>query len=174
MKAGATLVAFCALLMSSSLSGLTFGTLISSKRNPFSSHRASMEHDFQQSVDNSEISVSVHMCSLPPTGATYSKSMKFPVIGRQSFQLHFLTRRTARLIINGMLSMDEIINYSVQPETGKFTFALSKTTKHVLRRYRTKLGDVGYHAETDTPFVDIFPPLAMKVRLHLCRQHASQ
>merc|ERR1712151_442378 len=44
---------------------------------------------------------------LPVPGALYSCTMTMPVIGRQTFMLHVLTRSRARITLQGRLNLDE-------------------------------------------------------------------
>jgi len=104
----------------------------------------------------------------PPTGAVYRKTLPIPVIGLQSFRLHILSDRRAHLQIDGILQVDEILDYHVRPG-GSFSLRLPDGLKQVLRRFRTKLVEFGYDHVTDLPYVVVSPPLPTKIRIQLMR-----
>jgi len=105
----------------------------------------------------------------PPTGAIYQKTLPIPVIGRQSFRLHILSDQRAHLRIDGMLSVDEILDYRVKP-CGAFTMLVPERLQKVLRRFRTQLVEFGYDQATDLPYVVVSPPLPTKIRIQLVRE----
>ena len=105
----------------------------------------------------------------PPIGATYAKSVKIPVLGRQVFSLHILSDTTAHLLVNGMLILDELVTYSMNSK-GRLNCRLSDGALKQLKKFRTNLKEVGYNVETDTPYVKVRTPLPAAVKIHLKRQ----
>jgi hypothetical protein len=101
-----------------------------------------------------------------PIGARYYRSVSFPVLGRQAFQIHVLSDATARLQITGMLAIDEIIPYSTDL-AGRLSFTLSEKTKEILRKFKTKLLEAGYDPRTDEPYFKVAPYVlpALKIRM---------
>ena len=109
--------------------------------------------------------------SLPfqvPVGAKYQRSMNFPVLGRQAFQLHILSETKAHLIINGLLAIDEVIPYTMD-FAGRLTFSLPDKARQVLRKFRTKLLEAGYDARTDTPYFKVAPYILPVVKVQMGR-----
>lgn len=107
--------------------------------------------------------------SPPPTGAVYEKTLPIPVIGTQTFRLHILSHRRAHLQIQGVLRVDDIVDYDVRPSDGSFSLDLPEGVQKVMRRFRTKLVEFGYDRSTDLPFFVVRPPLPTKIRIHLER-----
>lgn len=105
----------------------------------------------------------------PPVQALYRLDIHIPVIGRQRFQLRIISETAAELVIDGMLKINDHIKYQVQPTTGEFSFNLSNTTKRVLKRFRTSVSDAKYCSKTDTPSIQVKPPLPTKINLRLKR-----
>jgi len=108
----------------------------------------------------------------PPIGATYEKEIGLPVIGQQKFSLKILSHNEARLLVKGVLNLDEPIKYSISPG-GRMNCRLSDPTLKKLRRFRTSLKEFGYNAETDTPYVKVRPPLPKSVLINLKRKDKS-
>ena len=104
----------------------------------------------------------------PPIGATYSHSLRLPVIGKQSVTLKIKSRSLAQLCLVGRLNIDDEITYNVDTE-GKFTFELSEGTKRLLRRFRTSICGAGYESTTDKAYVEVWPPLPLSIRINLQR-----
>lgn len=105
----------------------------------------------------------------PPVQALYQLDIHIPVIGRQRFQLRIISETAAELVIDGMLKINDQIKYQVQPTTGEFSFNLSNTTKRVLKRFRTSVSHAKYCSKTDTPSIQVKPPLPTKINLRLKR-----
>ena len=107
----------------------------------------------------------------PPTGAVYKKTLPIPVLGRQSFHLRILSDRRAHLRIDGVLSVDEILDYKVKP-CGAFSILIPDGLQNLLRKFRTRLVEFGYDSATDLPYVVVSPPLPTKIRIQLARVQA--
>lgn len=107
----------------------------------------------------------------PPIGAKYESIIRLPVIGKQVFSLHILSDTRAHLLVAGMLVLDEAVPYTVDAE-GRLAFVLSEYALKKMRRFRTKLQEVGYNVATDTPYVKVAPPLPRAVTLFLKRKNA--
>jgi hypothetical protein len=107
----------------------------------------------------------------PPIGAKYESIIRLPVIGKQVFSLHILSDTRAHLIVAGMLVLDESVSYTVDSD-GRLAFVLSDYALKKMRRFRTKLKEVGYNIATDTPYVKVAPPLPRAVTLVLKRKNA--
>lgn len=105
----------------------------------------------------------------PPTDALYTLEANIPVIGKQRFQLRIRAQGMAELVIDGLLKLNDVIFYEVDPD-GEFTFELSEATKKVLKKFRTNLVRVRYDRETDTPTVIVRPPLPTNIKLKLERK----
>jgi hypothetical protein len=103
-----------------------------------------------------------------PLGATYRQAMSFPVLGQQVFQIRVLSGNVAHLAISGMLTIDEVVNYTVDGQ-GRILFALSSQTMRTLKRFKTKLLEVGYDADTDTPYVKVAPYILPAMRIRMSR-----
>ena len=106
---------------------------------------------------------------MPPLGAVYSRTVRLPVIGRQTVQLSIVSRKVARLQLMGRLSLDEPVQYEFSP-SGELSFSLTESTLALLRRFRTTLNSAGYEAQTDTSYVDVWPPLPLSIRIRLDRR----
>jgi hypothetical protein len=98
----------------------------------------------------------------------YSHTARFPVIGHQSIALAIESRRDARLVMHGRLNLDEPVQYDLD-ENGDFSFELTEPTLKILRRFRTKLGKVGYDGDVDNAWVDVWPPVPLSIRIQLKR-----
>lgn len=109
----------------------------------------------------------------PPVGAKYESIIRLPIIGKQVFSLHILSENRAHLLVAGMLVLDESVPYTVDTE-GRLAFALSEYALKKLKRFRTKLQEVGYNVATDTPYVKVAPPLPKAVTLFLKRKNAPR
>jgi len=109
-----------------------------------------------------------------PLGATYKQTMKFPVLGHQAFSIQILSDTTARLMIHGMMTIDEVVAYQVDA-AGKLIFALSSSTQRTLRKFKTKLLEAGYDPATDTPYVKVAPYIlpALKIRMRRFQDSAE-
>lgn len=107
--------------------------------------------------------------SLFVPGSMYRSEVTVPVLGPQSFMLKILDDSTARILIRGVLKLDDSISYAVDEATGKISFILTEKTKRVLRRFGTKLGSVGYDADRDEAQLVVKPPLPMSITLFFKR-----
>jgi hypothetical protein len=118
------------------------------------------------------MSASAAAAAPPPTGAVYQKTLPIPVLGRQSFRLHILSEGRAHLRIDGVLQVDEVLDYTVRP-CGAFSLLLvPETLQRVLKRFRTTLVEFGYDRSADLPYVVVRPPLPTrtKIRIQLVRR----
>ena len=104
---------------------------------------------------------------LPP-GATYQQTMSFPLLGEQIFQISVLSETTAHLKISGMMSIDEIIPFTLD-STGRLLIALPNSVLETLQRFRTKFLEAGYDARTDRPFVRVAPPVLRPLKIMMTR-----
>lgn len=104
---------------------------------------------------------------LPP-GATYQQTMSFPLLGEQIFQISVLSETTAHLKISGMMSIDEIIPFTLD-NTGRLLMALPSSVLETLQRFRTKFLEAGYDARTDRPFVRVAPPVLRPLKIMMTR-----
>merc|ERR1719502_2026613 len=86
----------------------------------------------------------------PPVDSLYELTVKIPVIGRQRFSLQ---------IQGSVINVSDRIEYKVNHETGELEFELSDGIHSTLRKVRTKLNRVSYCWKTDTPSVEVKPPL---------------
>ena len=109
----------------------------------------------------------------PPLGAVYHRALHVPVLGRQSFRLRILDNGRAHLCVDGVLEIDEIMDYQVRP-SGAFSLILPDRLQQVLNRFRTKLVDFGYDRVNDLPFVVVSPPIPTKIHIRLLRDHGEQ
>ena len=105
----------------------------------------------------------------PPIGATYEKSVRIPVLGKQVFSLHILSDNTAHLLVKGMLFLDELVTYTVT-KRGCLNCNLSEHAILTMRKVRASLKEVGYDRDTDTPYVKVSTPLPVPVKIHLKRK----
>jgi hypothetical protein len=103
-----------------------------------------------------------------PLGATYRQAMCFPVLGQQVFQIRILSENLAHLVISGMMTIDEVVPYTVDGQ-GRLLFALSSKTMRTLKRFKTKLLEVGYDADSDTPYVKVAPYILPALRIRMSR-----
>jgi hypothetical protein len=108
--------------------------------------------------------------SRPPVGATYEKAIGIPVLGQQTFSLHIISDTTAHLLVQGMLVLDEILDYTFTA-TGCLQCSLSENAIRRMRRVRASLKEVGYDGDTDTPYVKVSTPLPIPVKIHLKRKN---
>jgi hypothetical protein len=106
----------------------------------------------------------------PPVGATYEKAIGIPVLGRQTFSLHIISDTTAHLLVQGMLALDEILDYKFTA-TGCLQCRLSDNAIQRMRRVHASLKEVGYDGDTDTPYVKVSTPLPVPVKIHLKRKN---
>ena len=74
----------------------------------------------------------------------------------------------ARLQLQGRLQLDEPVEYDITDE-GKLSFALTNSTKQLLRRFRTSLDAAAYDMSDDTAHVVVWPPLPLSVTIKLQR-----
>lgn len=107
-----------------------------------------------------------------PVGATYVRTLPFPFLGQQTFQLHVLSDTTARLQVNGMLSVDEVVAYGVD-ETGCMSFALSDSTRQIMRRLKTKIVEAGYEDAKDAPYFCVAALFFPSIKVSLKRARSS-
>ena len=105
----------------------------------------------------------------PPIGATYEKSVRIPMLGKQVFSLHILSDNTAHLLVKGMLFLDELVTYTVT-QRGCLNCNLSEHAISTMRKVRASLKEVGYDRDTDTPYVKVSTPLPVPVKIHLKRK----
>lgn len=106
----------------------------------------------------------------PPVDSLYELTVKIPVIGRQRFSLHIQSNSIAELQIQGpVINVSDRIEYKVNHETGELEFELSDGIHSTLRKVRTKLNRVSYCWKTDTPSVEVKPPLPTSINLKLKR-----
>lgn len=105
--------------------------------------------------------------ALPP-GATYQQTMNFPLLGQQTFQISVLSETTAHLKISGMMSIDEIIPFTLD-NTGRLFMSLPNSVLETLQRFRTKFLEAGYDARTDRPFVRVAPPVLQPLKIMMTR-----
>jgi hypothetical protein len=110
----------------------------------------------------------------PPIGAKYESRISFPVLGTQRFSLHIQSRTEAHLVAAGRLSIDEMLKYSFDNINGKFSFQMSEKLKSTMKRFLTKLQEVGYDCHTDTPYVKVLPPLPTPFKIFLTRVNNSR
>mmetsp|Transcript_8287 Transcript_8287/g.17687 ORF Transcript_8287/g.17687 Transcript_8287/m.17687 type:complete len:194 (+) Transcript_8287:148-729(+) len=106
----------------------------------------------------------------PPSNAIYELEIYIPVIGRQRFLLEIIRQGLAKLSINGILQLNELIYYDIDQGSGTFAFDLSEMTKQILRKFRTSLVMVKYCQESDSPVVVVRPPLPTNIELRLKRR----
>lgn len=102
-------------------------------------------------------------------GSTYRTDVSVPVLGTQSFVLKILDDSSARIWIRGVLKLEDSISYAVDEVSGEITFVLTEKTERVLRRFGTRLGDVGYDAERDEARLEIKSPLPVPITLFFKR-----
>ena len=105
----------------------------------------------------------------PPVGAVYARTLRFPVIGKQTIELAILSDKVARLIMSGRLNLDEPVSYHFEASSGEMSFELTDATRRLLRRFRTTLDAAGYDGSTDTSWVVVWPPLPLSMRINLNR-----
>ncbi len=115
------------------------------------------------------------LISGPPSNAIYELEINIPVIGKQRFLLEIIHQGLAKLTIEGILQLNDLIYYEIDQGNGDFAFNLSKMTKQILTKFRTSLIKVKYCQESDSPVVVVRPPLPTDIELRLKRQtvHAS-
>jgi len=105
-------------------------------------------------------------CSWPLSGPLRRRSpCVAPFLAQQ---LTILTRNMARLQLQGRLQLDEPVEYDITDE-GKLSFALTNSTKQLLRRFRTSLDAAAYDMSDDTAHVVVWPPLPLSVTIKLQR-----
>lgn len=105
-----------------------------------------------------------------PVGATYRKSLSFPVLGKQAFEIQVLSDTTAHLVISGkLMTIDEVVTYTIDNKKKELVFNLSTETKQILQKFKTKLLEAGYDAQTDTPYVKIAPYVLPAVKIDMPR-----
>ena len=105
----------------------------------------------------------------PPSGAVYQRTVKLPVIGKQTIELQIISSTLARLNLSGRLKIVEPVQYAMDEDTGIFQFTLSPATKRILRKFRTSLCNAGWISDTDTAWVEVWPPLPVPIRIRLQR-----
>mmetsp|Transcript_15230 Transcript_15230/g.23194 ORF Transcript_15230/g.23194 Transcript_15230/m.23194 type:complete len:201 (+) Transcript_15230:85-687(+) len=109
----------------------------------------------------------------PPVNSYYEMKMKIPVIGHQIFRLRIKSIFRAELIIEGMLNINDEVPYSVNEVTGEIQFSLSQVTTSILRKFRTKLIRASYCHKTDTPTIEVRPPLPTTIKIRMKRKNSS-
>lgn len=109
----------------------------------------------------------------PPVNSYYEMKMKIPVIGHQIFRLRIKSIFRAELVIEGMLNINDEVPYSVNEATGEIQFSLSQTTTSILRKFRTKVIKASYCHITDTPTIEIRPPLPTTIKIRMKRKNPS-
>ena len=106
-------------------------------------------------------------------GSIYHTERCIPVLGRQIFRLTITGTNTARLLIRGVLNVDDDnIQYKVDKNSGEIRFELSDQTRRILKRFRTSLGRVGYDSVRDVATLEVKPPLPAKITLLFTRLSA--
>lgn len=95
---------------------------------------------------------------LPPVGAVYE--YKFRIASSfQQVRLHIDSQCSATLSLQGVFQLEDSgIEYQFQSEGG-LVFSLGPSTKKLLRRTFTRLGEVEYDPVHDMAFVAVIPPL---------------
>ena len=110
----------------------------------------------------------------PPLNSYYETTMKIPIIGYQSFRLRIKSTTLAELAIEGILNINDEVPYSVNEVTGELNFCLSQVTTSILRKFRTKLIKASYCHKTDTPMIEVRPPLPTTIKIRMKRIFANQ
>lgn len=87
--------------------------------------------------------------SPPPVGARYRKTLTFPVVGHQTVSLHIATRTTASIDMEGIITHQERVGYTMHPKTNHVQFELSESLLRRLQRYRCRIQAAWYDAESD-------------------------
>lgn len=110
----------------------------------------------------------------PPLNSYYETTMKIPIIGYQSFRLRIKSTTLAELVIEGILNINDEVPYSVNEVTGELNFCLSQVTTSILRKFRTKLIKASYCHKTDTPMIEVRPPLPTTIKIRMKRIFDNQ
>jgi hypothetical protein len=106
---------------------------------------------------------------LPHPGSIYKSAFRLPVIGNQVFQLSVYEGTRAHLSIEGVMSVDAVVDYSVCSKSGTVSFLLPESVVKVLKRFRTRLLEARYIPESDTVIIKVLPPLPRHIVLELRR-----
>eukprot|EP00316_Scyphosphaera_apsteinii_P022102 CAMPEP_0119327338 /NCGR_PEP_ID=MMETSP1333-20130426/70536_1 /TAXON_ID=418940 /ORGANISM="Scyphosphaera apsteinii, Strain RCC1455" /LENGTH=156 /DNA_ID=CAMNT_0007335905 /DNA_START=212 /DNA_END=681 /DNA_ORIENTATION=+ len=90
----------------------------------------------------------------PPVGATFSRTISLPIIGRQTFQLNIRSRRLSQITLTGAMNLDEPAGYTLErsPKENGVTMLqmdFNVATLALLRRMRTKIKAVSYSTDLD-------------------------
>ena len=109
----------------------------------------------------------------PPPGAVYHRTVRLPVIGRQTVRLSIVSTTKATLQLQGALNIDEPVAYRIS-STGELSFELTDATQAVLKRFRTSLIAAGFDPDTDGAYVIVWPPLPIPIRIRLYRLLADE
>jgi hypothetical protein len=107
----------------------------------------------------------------PPNGARYQRTIRLPVIGRQSIYLEIESHNAAQLVMDGAIQIDAPVEYAVNEKIGAFRFALGPVIERILRRFRTSLSD--WSADSDEAYVVVHPPLPVPVRVTVSLQRRA-
>ena len=114
---------------------------------------------------------------LPPNGAVYVGHMKLPILGQQTFMLRIESQSSARITLDGAMSLDELAEYASAGASDEgaggdlhLNMDFNEPTLALLARYRTRIRSTLYNADGDYATLVICPPLlTIRVRLHRTR-----
>jgi hypothetical protein len=85
----------------------------------------------------------------PPVGASYHKTLSFPLLGHQSVSLHILSRDRATIHMDGIITHAESLDYAFNFKTSDVTFTLSDAVEQRLNTYKCRIQSAWYDSEHD-------------------------
>ena len=108
----------------------------------------------------------------PPVGACYEHTLWLPMLGTQTIRLTVETARTMRLLLQGVISLDDTVAYGSGAAAGKLDITFSAPTKRMLRRFGTSFHGADYVSQGDRATFLVKPPLSWRsVEVVLSRQN---
>ena len=94
------------------------------------------------------------------------------MLGTQTIRLTVETARTMRLVLHGVISLDDTVAYGSGAAAGKLDITFSVPTKRMLRRFGTSFRGADYVSQGDRATFLVKPPLSWRsVKVVLSRQN---
>lgn len=104
----------------------------------------------------------------PPIGARYRETLKFPLLGHQTISLHIASKYRASIAMEGIITHEEELDYTICPLGNTVEFTLSDYLDHIMHRYRCRIQEAWYDAERDQACITVrldFLRLHRKIRM---------
>lgn len=109
---------------------------------------------------------------LPPVGNTYSKTIKFPLFGKQYIETKVIEKKKAIINLQGIINNSGLVEYKIIDE--KLYLHIEDNLSSLLKNLRTSYNDLHYDSINDEIILKLrINPLYFNKKIILTREHIN-